>query len=98
MEVMKVVKGTKDSVSKIKNVAETLVNQIKAVPLELTTIADAAKGVKEAIESGQLIELGKKCREDKVGENILNCYEHAYGKISSADEPKEGGQGCCITF
>jgi hypothetical protein len=98
MEVMKVIKGTKDSVSKIKNVSETLINQIKAVPLELITIADAAKGVKEAIESGQLIELGKKCREDKVGENILLCYEHAYGKISAAGEPKEGGQGCCVTF
>ena len=98
MELFKVIKGTKDSVSKIKNVAETLTDQIKAVPVELTSIAEASKAVKEAIESGQLIELGKKCREDKVGENILACYEHAYGKIVSAGEPKEGGQGCCVTF
>ena len=98
MELMKVIKGTKDSVSKIKNVAETLTDQMKAVPLELTTIAEAANAVKDAIESGKLIELGKKCREDKVGENILNCYEHAYGKIESAGESKEGGQGCCVTF
>lgn len=98
MQLMKVVKGTKDSVSKIKNVTETLMDQMKAVPVELTTIADASKAVKEAIESGQLIDLGKKCRDDKVGENILACYEHAYGKIESVGEPKEGGQGCCVTF
>jgi hypothetical protein len=97
--MIKVVKGTKDSVSKIKNVSEALTDQMKAVPSELTTIMEASKGVQEAIESGKIIELGKKCREDKVGENILACYEHAYGKIEPAvGEPKEGGQGCCTTF
>jgi len=43
MELIKVVKNTGSSVSKIKNVAETLTDQIKNVPIELTTIADAAK-------------------------------------------------------
>ena len=45
MEVVKVVKGTATSVSKIKNVAETLTDQIKNIPVELKAIAEASKGL-----------------------------------------------------
>lgn len=98
MEVIKVVKGTVSSVSKIKNVAETLADQIKNIPIELKSIAEASKGLQEAIESGDLIEKGKACREKKL-EDVKACYENAYGKIEApAGGEKEGGQGCCITF
>jgi hypothetical protein len=96
--MIKVVKDTASSVSKIKNVAESLIDQMKGIPLELKAIADAAKGLKDSIEDGDIIEKGKKCREAKL-ENILLCYEHAFGKIETVGEPKEGGgQGCCTTF
>ena len=45
MELMKVVSNTKSSVSKIKNVAEALTDQIKGVPKELKAIQDALKGI-----------------------------------------------------
>jgi hypothetical protein len=43
--MLKVVKDTASSVSKIKNVAETLADQMKGIPLELKAIADASKGL-----------------------------------------------------
>ena len=96
--MVKVVSATVKSVSKIKNVCETLTDQMKNVPVELKKIIDASKGLQDSIENGDIIEKGKACREAKL-ENILLCYEHAYGKIADVGEPKEGGgQGCCTTF
>jgi hypothetical protein len=64
----------------------------------LTCIRDAVKGLQDAIESGQIIELGKKCREKNLTD-IMACYEEAYGKIPTVEPKKaEGGQGCCVTF
>ena len=96
--MVKVVRNTVSSISKIKNVCETLTDQMKNVPVELKKIIDASKGLQDSIENGDIIEKGKACREAKL-ENILLCYEHAYGKIEDVGELKEGGgQGCCSTF
>jgi hypothetical protein len=43
MDIMKVVKGTMNTVSKIKTVCKTLIDEIKAIPLEIQSIQDAGK-------------------------------------------------------
>tara|TARA_B110000285_G_C14935889_1_gene519555 strand:+ start:627 stop:785 length:159 start_codon:yes stop_codon:yes gene_type:complete len=52
MEIMKVVKGTMNTVSKIKEVCKTLIDEIKAIPKEIQAIKDAGKSFQEALESG----------------------------------------------
>tara|TARA_B110000285_G_C14925415_1_gene514759 strand:+ start:475 stop:750 length:276 start_codon:yes stop_codon:yes gene_type:complete len=61
--MVKVVKDTVSSVSKIKNVCETLTDQMKNVPVELKKLIDASKGLKEKIENGEIIEKGKACKK-----------------------------------
>ena len=100
---MKVVKGTMNTVSKIKTVCKTLIDEIKAIPLEIQSIQDAGKAFQAALESGEIIEKGKACREAKL-EDCCACYEHAFGKIpepAGAGAKKEDGEGacaCCTTF
>ena len=92
----KVIADTAKSVSKIKDVASTIMDQIKGIPAELKSLQDGITGLKEAIESGDIIKLGEKCREKKLGD-FLKCYEEAYGKIDKGGDG-DGNAGCCVTF
>ena len=99
MELMKVVKGTMNTCSKIKEVCTTLLAQIKAIPLEITSIKDAGAAFNEAVSNGEIITKGKECRDAKLSDPCA-CYEKAFGPIpepKGAAKKEGGGDSCCCT-
>merc|ERR1719263_1192861 len=105
MDVMKIMKATMKSLAKIKDVVKTLIDDMKKIPIELKAVQEAGTAFNKAIESGELTSKAKAAREAGLTE-IVDVYEHAFGKIpepvKKGEKPKgKDGKGescCCTTF
>lgn len=76
----KVIKNTLSRVTQIKSIVGILVDQIKGLPEEIVSIKDAAQAIKSGIDDGSIVEKGESARTKNLTK-VLDCYEHAYGKL-----------------
>jgi hypothetical protein len=94
----KMIKSTLSSVSKVKDMAETMKNEMQSVPSDLDYIKKSLEKVKDMIESKEILELGKKCQTAKKA-GLKDCYECAFEPIKEEKGGSgAGANGCCTTF
>jgi division protein CdvB (Snf7/Vps24/ESCRT-III family) len=101
MAKAKMIKNVAQTVSKIKDKCEEVMDQIKGLKTDLEDMKECAEKMKTELEGDALMELGKKCKTaNKV--SIKDCYECAYGVIKTTGGASKGGAGgaggCCNTF
>ena len=94
----RMVKSTLSSISKVKDTAEKMKDEMDSVNTDLNLVKTSFEKLKEMMDSKEIIELGKKCQVAKK-QTIKDCFECAFEPIKPAGKDGAGGaNGCCTIF